>query len=246
MKRIVSFLLMLSVLNFISINIYAIDSYNEDIYVDTISTTMERDFSLMTVDELNAYIDNIVASYNVNETVGVQSTTANIGPVESAWLAAAEIARQNGYPFAAKIVENSVYNINYSETTDPFGLNGGLPFINKIKETQPFIEMSKKVLKNGVDVEITDPDACKIIEKKDDADLFYALHKIGYSAKFQPSLVGMKRTCLITMEDTFDFELENNYDDLFTTLVNNWGWLCENAGVLHPIKITLKTAIFDN
>ena len=48
------------------------------------------------------------------------------------------------------------------------------------------------------------------------------------------------------MEDTFDFELENNYDDLFTTLVNNWGWLCENAGVLHPIKITLKTAIFDN
>ncbi len=48
---------------------------------------------------------------------------------------------------------------------------------------------------------------------------------------------------LITVHDTFDFAYDNNYDDLFTTTVNNWAWLCQQTHVLNPIEINLSTAI---
>jgi len=47
---------------------------------------------------------------------------------------------------------------------------------------------------------------------------------------------------VVTISDTFDFELDRNgrYGTLFRSLVNNWGWLSQNMSVLYPVKITIK------
>lgn len=49
-----------------------------------------------------------------------------------------------------------------------------------------------------------------------------------------------KITNEVKVFDVFDFAYDNNYDSLFTSMVNNWAWLCQNAGVLNPIKITIS------
>lgn len=50
---------------------------------------------------------------------------------------------------------------------------------------------------------------------------------------------GILAVYTITITDTFDFAYDNDYDDLFTTLVNNWAWLCQQTSVLNPIDIEL-------
>ena len=80
------------------------------------------------------------------------------------------------------------------------------------------------------------------IQKSDNADLFYALHRVSTSGT--GFMIGNSiMYYLITVHDTFDFAYDNNYDDLFTTTVNNWAWLCQQTHVLNPIEINLSTAI---
>lgn len=67
-------------------------------------------------------------------------------------------------------------------------------------------------------------------EKSENADLFYALHAFDYQTNSNT----------LTITDTFDFKLETNYQDLFSTLVNNWGYLNENMNVLTPISIQIN------
>ena len=70
----------------------------------------------------------------------------------------------------------------------------------------------------------------------------YALHRVSTSGT--GFMIGNSiMYYLITVHDTFDFAYDNNYDDLFTTTVNNWAWLCQQTHVLNPIEINLSTAI---
>ena len=74
--------------------------------------------------------------------------------------------------------------------------------------------------------------------KSMNADLFYALHNVRI--KTSSKLDGKKVTwCHVTLEDTFDFAVDNNYNDLFSTIVNNWAWLCQQTHVLHKIPVTI-------
>ena len=72
------------------------------------------------------------------------------------------------------------------------------------------------------------------IEKSDNMDLFYALHAVDCHAGKQQN----GKVYIMTVTDRFNFELEN-YDDLFTDLVNNWALLCQWASILYPISIKI-------
>lgn len=78
-----------------------------------------------------------------------------------------------------------------------------------------------------------------IFTKADNPDLFYSLHAVDVYATGY--MVGTPfASYIVTISDTFDFKLEKTYmDDLFTTLVNNWAWLCQQIHVLHPIPVTI-------
>lgn len=56
--------------------------------------------------------------------------------LKAAWLAAAQIARNKGYPLAATLVEHSVWYMNY------FEVNG--QFASKIKTTVVYVRMIQK------------------------------------------------------------------------------------------------------
>lgn len=44
----------------------------------------------------------------------------------------------------------------------------------------------------------------------------------------------------VNVYDIFDFALDNDYSSLFTTLANNWTWLCQNTGVLNKVTININ------
>ena len=43
----------------------------------------------------------------------------------------------------------------------------------------------------------------------------------------------------IRINDTFDFDVDDNYDDLFTSCVNNWAWLCQQTHILNKISVNI-------
>lgn len=79
------------------------------------------------------------------------------------------------------------------------------------------------------------------ITKKMNSDLFYALYNVN--AKETHRGAGNFTSYYVEITDTFDFSYDNNYDSLFTSLVNNWAWLCQQTGCLHKIKVKINFVI---
>lgn len=235
MKKHLSLLLVLCMVFCFSTNVYAMETFeSEDVLIEHI---LNADLTKMTKDELNSYINQIehlCKTYEFDKTSTYSANAEVPGLVGQAWLAAAEIARGEGYVCAAIAVECSVNNVNLSETTHH--VYGDGPFLKKLKLTSVYqsylnsLFLSGKVREEG-SFEIT---------KSDDSDLFYALHNVRTAASGM-SIGTPLASYIITISDVFDFALDNDYDDLFTTLVNNWAWLCQQTHVLHPITITLST-----
>ena len=146
------------------------------------------------------------------------SSTATL---KAAWLAAAQAAKLAGYPCAAKAVEHSVLGINYKED------NGS--FAEKIKTTSTF----KDFLSATKNSNKSHDSAVREFTKSDNSDLFYALHNA--TVTLNKSGTNYK----VHVYDVFDFALDNNYDSLFTSAVNNWAWLSQQTGVLHKITINI-------
>lgn len=180
----------------------------------------------MTNDELNALIDSIAKSSS-QSTI---KTTSATDTIKTAWLAAAQIARNAGYPCAATLVECSVYNIPYTES---FVLSGGL-FETKIKSTSTY----KQYLSNVKAGRIS-PGQSTVLQftKSVNADLFYSLHQATFVTT--KSTMAGYTTYTVSVYDVFDFDFIARYDDLFTTLVNNWAWLCQQTNVLNPISVNI-------
>ena len=192
---------------------------------DVILTKEFVDFTKMTNAELNNYIDYIaeMSSKNVRRADPA---------LQQAWLAAAQIARNLGYDCAATMVEHSVKNMNYSETS----VYGDGPLLTKIKTTDAYRDYVADMLASGE----TYYTESFVITKNDNADLFYALHNV--STNSLGTMPGTNlATYIVTLYDTFDFAYDNDYDDLFTTAVNNWAWLCQQTYLLNSITITLST-----
>ncbi len=185
-------------------------------------------FEEMTNEELNAFISNIATSTQ-NSTYSLTLPT----PVQQAWLAAAQIAKNQGYQCAGMLVECSVEDIPYTEKSTFGGSDG--PIWTKLSTTKAYTDYFKKLSENE---KITESSSL-VIEKSDNADLFYALHKVDVTAEYEKrQMFGTTfETYTITINDVFDFDYDNDYDDLFTTLVNDWAWLCQQTNVLHPITV---------
>ncbi len=173
----------------------------------------------MTIDELNNYIDslkNVCTKRSLSKTKAVLYTDAQL-----AWLAAAKVASNMGYPCAAKLVEYSVWNYPYTEVEDNYGL-----FTSKILKDADFLNYFREFKSSGRDLK-------SFIFTR--GDLFYALHKVNaktfvYNANYA-----------VQLDDYYDFELDNRYlQNLFATTVNNWGWLSQQTGVLNNIKVYIS------
>ena len=131
--------------------------------------------------------------------------------LRAAWLAAAQVAKLAGYPCAGTIVESSALGNDYIES------NGLLA--NTIQTTDAYAAW---VPVGGTSITFT---------KSDCSDLFYALHQTSVSVIGSPSHVRVRIT------DVFDFVYETDMEDLFSTLVNDWGWLSQNINALFVIDI---------
>lgn len=75
-------------------------------------------FDEMSVNELNGYINSVKDMYSSDRSIKQKRVlAARGGGVQGAWLAAAAIARKKGYPCAATLVECSVRNCAFKESS---------------------------------------------------------------------------------------------------------------------------------
>ena len=231
MKKLISFMIVCSMILILTCtNVFA----NSSIDSSEILKYEQEDFTKMSDAELNNYIDKIAGEINNNENGKNGSKIAMYNmpnAVQQAWLAAAQIARNHGYPCAASLVECSVNNVSYIEQPTYKGNRGQC--YKKIIKTSAYKNYMKKINKKK-----KSSTGHLKFTKKMNADLFYALHNVDIAtAGFNVGHLG--ETQRVTITDTFDFKRDNKYDDLFTSLVNNWAWLCQNASVLHKIKVKI-------
>ncbi len=187
------------------------------------SSTLEK----MSVPELNQYINHI-ATYYSRSTISLTKTSSkSYSAVQSAWLAAAQIARKKGYPCAASMIECSVKNVPYKENS----INATAQCSKKIIKTSAYKSFYKKAKgKKSHSGKIA-------FTKTMNSDLFYALHNVDIKSTRWGT--GNYASYAITVTDTFDFARDNNYNDLFTTIINNWAWLCQQTGCLHKIRVEI-------
>ena len=169
--------------------------------------------------KLNQQMNNL--SINELESIidqaKVNSENRVIGSIvtlKAAWLAAAKIARKKGYPLSASLVEHSVLMQNYNEKNGQFS--------KKIRNTSIY----KRLLQSRA--------GSSAFTKSIDKDLFYSIHKFDYTVS------GTKYRKQIIISDTFDFKWESDYDNVFTTSVNNWACLNQAKWVLYPIKVRIQ------
>ncbi len=221
---------------FIGTTAFANELTDTSVSSKVLNTNINNKFSSMTNEQLNQYIDNIKKSFNnTNMTTSNISgtkavTSSSTGTIGEAWLAAAQIARNAGYPCAASLVECSVNNYAFTENS---ALGNSALFHDKIITTSaykssPYNTKSQSSLSGSI-----------VFNKSDNSDLFYALHNVNISVtNTNPGTI--YNMCTTKITDTFDFAYDNNYDSLFTTLVNNWAWLCQQTSVLNKIPVTIS------
>lgn len=181
----------------------------------------------MSVPELNQYINHIAKYYSTSTISSTKINSKSYSAVQSAWLAAAQIARKKGYPCAASMIECSVKNVPYKENS----INATAQCSKKIIKTSAY----KSFFKNAKGKK---SHSGKIAFTKNmNSDLFYALHNVDIKSSRWGA--GNYASYAITVTDTFDFARDNNYNDLFTTIINNWAWLCQQTGCLHKIRVEI-------
>lgn len=173
MKRFVS--LILSVCFLFSINTvsYAANISSRKASNPVIQSMNDKyhvDFSGMSIDELNKFIDKMKDEDQTRASGNLLNNT------QLAWLAAAQIARDKGYECAALMVEFSVYNIDYSESVT----DSSTPLLDKLNTTTVFNNYKNKVLNSGLK-DFSGGSWSFTIQKSDNADLFYALHRVSTS-----------------------------------------------------------------
>lgn len=182
----------------------------------------ESELENMSVEELNALIDSIkesVESEKQEVNTGRRNAQAKgVGKeaIKKAWLAAAEIARKSGYPCSATMVEHSVQGKNYLET------GKGKLFSSRISKLQSYKKCYNGMCKNKKMKSSFE------IKKSEHKDLYYALHLVN-AQRFKKNGKWWMR-----ITDRFDFDIMH-YESLFTSIVNNWAWLCQQKGILNPI-----------
>ncbi len=191
-----------------------------------------KDFESMTNEELNQYIDNVMLSYENNRETGEVTTNGvNVpeGSLEAAWLAASMIATNMGYTCGGKLVECSIYGQPYIENSVSSGT--GL-FTDKILSSAEYNKYFWENISGRTSTSGSFPFKS--------GDLFFALHNVNVQSS--ATLPGtIYTTYTINFTDTFDFAFDNNYESIYKSAINNWGWLSQQLGALKkiPVRITI-------
>ena len=181
-----------------------------------------KNLQSMSIEELNEYISSIKDEQDGDSLYRAQSVPPDV-QLRIAWLAAAEMAKKAGYTAAGTIVQYSVLGVNYSE-------NNGF-IADKIKRTTIFRTLLYHVKQTKKPVHRS-----HIFTKSDSSDLFYTFHEATFTINKNIN----SNNYYTHLYDYFDFALNKvKYDDLFTTLVNDWAWLNQNAHILKNINIDI-------
>ena len=182
----------------------------------------EEELDLMSCDELENYIGEL---HTLSKTT--IKSKKGYTPAQQAWLVAAAIAKKKGYPCVAICIKHSVKNIPVVETPQSKGV-----FRKRIVKTTAYKNYKKKYGKQA------SASSSIAFEKSMNKDLYYSLHNVNIRSTGNKVAKKWYHTVMIT--DTFDFAYDNTYKSLFTSIVNNAGWLFQNTGALHPIGITIS------
>ena len=83
---------------------------------------VSKEFETMNNDELNQYINNLVDSSNKQTVFSASASSSDFSNSADttpslAWLAAAQILKNNGYTCAGELLKCSVNNQNYNESS---------------------------------------------------------------------------------------------------------------------------------
>lgn len=230
MKRFFTSLLAAMILFSFNFTVLAANSEYESNYytlADDDADFTEIDFTTMSNDELNEYIDSIAAKYSS----AITKANPDDGALKSAWRAACQIARNEGYICAATIVEASLDKTKYT-ILDQFKQTIFSQAFDVSSAYQQYLNNFRNGQHPANSIEFT---------KADNADLFYALHLAEYRCQYYIyNMPGYPTVIRVVIEDIFDFELDNTYEDMFSSLVNNWAWLNQNAGVLNVMEISIS------
>lgn len=195
-------------------------------------------FSKMTINDLKEYIDakkskisNLKKQELKNIKIGdnISPQYIYVSDIQTAWLAAAQIARLLGYPCSAALVECSVLGNNYVETQNSTGL-----FRNVIATSPQYINFLSVF--NGCG-RPSSYSGGFIFPNNEISDLYYSIHRCSYNVAKHGNIY------TIHLEDTFDFEFILELDNLKKTLINDWGWLSQNWNALKPIEIDISWRI---
>lgn len=199
------------------------DLEEDELQLDDAETELEN----MSVEELNALIDSIKEKVEAEEKEvkdgkrKAPSKGAGNEAIKRAWLAAAEIARKSGYPCSATMVEHSVKGKNYNES------GKGKLFSSRIVRLNSYKKCYREMCKNNIMKSSFE------IKKSEHKDLYYALHLVK-TQRFKKNGKWWMR-----VSDRFDFDIMH-YESLFTSIVNNWAWLCQQKGILSPIHAKIE------
>lgn len=135
-KKFIAFLL----ISFSFFQLFAIDSSakelaNEKIQIQQLKSSSDLYQFSQSLKQLSLpELQNVISSIQISAQ---EKSSSEILALKAAWLAAAQIARVNGYPLSATLVECAVYNSDYYET------NGS--FASAIKSTDAYRRMLRNL-----------------------------------------------------------------------------------------------------
>ena len=149
------------------------------------------------------------------------------GDLQAAWIAAALIAYEMGYPLSATLVIHSVINEPYTEYTGSFSsvLPSSPSFINVLHD---FRSSGLPSLLNYQELSFP---------RYEVEDLYFSLHAVS-SADFYRYY----NSVTVHLLDIYDFDLSCS-NSLFVNIVNDWAWLCMHADVLNVISVNITFSI---
>ena len=211
-----------------SLDLYA---NHNDLYTNDELEQISEVLSTWSTDELNDYISYLAEASSSNANLRY---TVPTGSGQAAWLAAAQILEENGYPCVAALIESSLHGVDYVQNyTVAYGDSG--IFQTKIKTTSAYATYRAQ-LKAGTAVN------GKLItfDSSENADLAYSLHSC--TAYYTSIGAGNLKTYSWYIYDVYDFAWDAEYNSPLISLVNNVAYLSQQMNVLQVIDVYIHFA----
>lgn len=214
-------------------NVETLDIYSiqDNLYSNDELNQISSILATWSTEELNSYISYLAEcsqdGMNARYTVPT-------GSGQAAWLAAAEILEDNGYPCVGALIKSSLYDTDYIEVCT--AAYGEAALFQKTIKTTSAYSTYRTQLKSGTAVN------GKLItfESSENADLAYSLH--ACTAYYTTTGAGNLLTYSWYIYDVYDFAWDDEYNSPLISLVNNVAYLAQQVNVLQVIDVYIYFA----